>query len=83
VRHASANQGAATAMGKGRRTTMHVPTRAMLTSRLALLAAREDGQILVEYSLVILIVALATIAALTNIGGTISGFFANVVDDFG
>jgi Flp pilus assembly pilin Flp len=42
------------------------------------LASDEDGQALVEYSLIILLVALVTIAALTTIGTSVSGIITTV-----
>jgi pilus assembly protein Flp/PilA len=36
------------------------------------LAGREDGQALVEYALILLLVALVTVGALTAIGGSVS-----------
>jgi Flp pilus assembly pilin Flp len=42
------------------------------------LASAEDGQALVEYSLIILLVALVTIAALTAIGTSVSGIITTV-----
>jgi pilus assembly protein Flp/PilA len=38
----------------------------------------EDGQALVEYSLILLLVALVTIAALTSIGTAVSGIIQSV-----
>jgi Flp pilus assembly pilin Flp len=38
----------------------------------------EDGQALVEYSLILLLVALVTIAALTSIGTSVSGILNTV-----
>ncbi len=35
-------------------------------------ACREDGQALVEYALVLLLIALVTVAALTSIGVSVS-----------
>jgi Flp pilus assembly pilin Flp len=39
---------------------------------------RMSGQGLVEYSLVILLIALACVGALTAFGGSLDGFFASV-----
>ena len=52
----------------------------MLKARWNMVAAlsREDGQALVEYSLIILLVALVTIAALTSIGTAVSGIIQSV-----
>jgi Flp pilus assembly pilin Flp len=38
----------------------------------------EDGQALVEYSLILLLIALVTIGALTSIGTTVSGIISSV-----
>jgi Flp pilus assembly pilin Flp len=38
----------------------------------------EDGQALVEYSLILLLIALVTIGALTSIGTTVSGIINTV-----
>jgi pilus assembly protein Flp/PilA len=40
---------------------------------------RDEGQGLVEYALIIALVALAVIAALTLLGGGIGGIFTNIV----
>jgi pilus assembly protein Flp/PilA len=42
-------------------------------SHIVAVAPDEDGQALVEYSLILLLIALVTIAALTSIGTTVSG----------
>ena len=42
------------------------------------LASDEEGQALVEYSLILLLVALVTIAALTSIGTSVSGIIQTV-----
>jgi Flp pilus assembly pilin Flp len=39
---------------------------------------QEDGQALVEYSLILLLIALVTVGALTSIGGAVSGIITNV-----
>ena len=39
---------------------------------------QEDGQALVEYSLIILLIALVTVGALTSIGGAVSAIITNV-----
>jgi pilus assembly protein Flp/PilA len=38
----------------------------------------EDGQALVEYSLILLLIALVTIGALTSIGTAVSGIISSV-----
>ena len=38
----------------------------------------EDGQALVEYSLILLLIALVTVGALTSIGGAVSAIITNV-----
>jgi Flp pilus assembly pilin Flp len=47
-------------------------------SLIVALASDEDGQALVEYSLILLLVALVTIAALTSIGTSVSGIIQTV-----
>jgi Flp pilus assembly pilin Flp len=50
------------------------------TSLMARLAvAREEGQTLVEYSLILALVSVAVIGALALIAGGIEGVFAEVV----
>ncbi len=39
--------------------------------------AEEDGASLAEYSLLLLLVALAALTALTQVGTTVAGFFGN------
>jgi Flp pilus assembly pilin Flp len=43
----------------------------------------ESGQALVEYALILMLVALVTLAALETIGGTVSEFFSDAADGFG
>lgn len=52
----------------------------MLDTRSDISAAilQDDGQALVEYSLVILLIALVAVGALTAIGGAVSGIITNV-----
>ena len=38
----------------------------------------EEGQGLVEYSLIIVLVSIAAVATLTILGGTVSGVFATI-----
>ena len=48
--------------------------------RLEELKAREDGQGLVEYSLILLLVSVVSIAILTILGTDVAGVFTNVVN---
>jgi Flp pilus assembly pilin Flp len=43
----------------------------------------ESGQALVEYALILMLVALVTLAALETIGGTVSQFLSDAADGFG
>jgi Flp pilus assembly pilin Flp len=47
-----------------------------------ILASTEDGQTLVEYALIIALVALAIVGALTALSGGIGGVFTNMVAQF-
>ena len=40
----------------------------------------EEGQGLVEYALIILLVAIAAVAILTTLGGDVSDVFTNISD---
>ena len=51
-----------------------------LRSRFFAFVLDEDGQALVEYSLIILLVALVTITALTSIGTSVSGIITTVAN---
>ena len=44
---------------------------------------QEDGQALVEYALILVLVVLLTITALTSIGTTVSAFFTNAATGLG
>ena len=48
--------------------------------RLEELKAREDGQGLVEYSLILLLVSVVSIAILTILGNDVAGVFTSVVN---
>jgi len=50
----------------------------MLFVKLQNLVNREEGQDLVEYALLVSLLALAAIAILGNLGGTIANVFTNV-----
>jgi pilus assembly protein Flp/PilA len=39
---------------------------------------QKDGQALVEYSLILLLIALVAVGSLTAIGGAVSGIITNV-----
>jgi pilus assembly protein Flp/PilA len=51
-----------------------------LKSRIFAAVPQEDGQALVEYSLIILLIALVTITALTNIGAAVNGIITSVAN---
>ncbi|RME11942.1 MAG: Flp family type IVb pilin [Ardenticatenia bacterium] len=48
-----------------------------------LVAEREEGQGLVEYALIIVLVAIVVIAALTLLGGQISAVFSRISSTLG
>jgi len=50
-----------------------------LRSLVRRMARDEEGQSMVEYGLIIALIAVAVIAAITLLGGTISNLFNNVV----
>jgi len=56
----------------------------MLHTRSYLSAAipQEEGQALVEYSLILLLVALVAVGALTSIGTAVSGIITNIAAAF-
>jgi len=43
----------------------------------------DEGQTLVEYALILVLVSLAAIGALTALGGSIEGVFDTIVSDLG
>lgn len=45
--------------------------------------SREEGQGLVEYALILVLIAIVVIAALTTTGQTISGIFSDIVTGLG
>jgi pilus assembly protein Flp/PilA len=49
-----------------------------LTSRLRALVRGEDGQDLLEYALLVSLIALVALAAVDETGEQISGVFANI-----
>lgn len=49
---------------------------------LRLVKGREDGQALVEYALILFLVALVTITALGLLGGAVSSMFSVVNSEF-
>jgi pilus assembly protein Flp/PilA len=40
--------------------------------------SREEGQVLVEYAFILVLIALLVIGALTFLGGSVSSIFTNV-----
>ena len=44
---------------------------------------REEGQGLVEYALILVLIAIVVIIILTTLGNTISGVFSNIVSGLG
>ena len=47
-------------------------------ARMGELRNREDGQALAEYALILALVSVASIVALTALGGSISGVLSNI-----
>jgi Flp pilus assembly pilin Flp len=58
--------------------TMLERVKRLVTGGVLPAIAREDGQALVEYALVIVMVTLLCVAFLTTMGQTVVGFFENV-----
>jgi Flp pilus assembly pilin Flp len=54
-----------------------------MTSRLWRFGSEDSGQTLVEYAMVLMLVALLTVTALTSIGATVSDFLANAATGLG
>lgn len=52
----------------------------MLSMLQAWLATREEGQGLVEYALILVLVSIVVIALLTLLGGTVGDVFQNVTN---
>lgn len=48
------------------------------SSHISAATLQEDGQALVEYSLILLLIALVAVGALTSIGAAVSGIITNV-----
>lgn len=49
-----------------------------LRSRLGAIARREEGQGMVEYALILVLIAIVVIAVLTLVGGHVSDTFSSV-----
>jgi Flp pilus assembly pilin Flp len=56
-----------------------LPMRAYLA--VAALRDREDGQALVEYALLLSLIAVASIAILNKLGGDVAGIFSKIDTD--
>ncbi len=48
---------------------------------LAQLKQHEEGQGLIEYALIVLLIAIVVIVVLTAVGGEINGVFSNIADE--
>jgi Flp pilus assembly pilin Flp len=57
-----------------------LPTRAYVT--VAALRNREEGQALVEYAILILLISLAAFTVLTALGHTVSGLYNKALAGF-
>ena len=57
-----------------------LPMRAILTLRSA--RDRDEGQAMVEYALLLFLIAVVSIAALTVLGTRVSSLFNEIVTDF-
>jgi Flp pilus assembly pilin Flp len=42
---------------------------------------REDGQIVVEYAVIVVLISVAAVLVITAIGGSVDGMFSAVLDD--
>jgi len=47
------------------------------------LQKREEGQGLIEYALIVLLIAIVVIVVLTAVGGQINGVFLNIFNELG
>ncbi len=54
-----------------------------MTARLASLFSNDDGPVAAEYALIIALIAIAIIAALFLLGGSLSGVFNYLGNQFG
>jgi pilus assembly protein Flp/PilA len=50
---------------------------------LAELKNREEGQGLIEYALIVLLIAIVVIVVLTAVGGQVNGVFQNIFNELG
>jgi pilus assembly protein Flp/PilA len=57
-----------------------LPMRALLA--IQALRDREDGQAMVEYALLLSLIAIVSIAVLTTLGGKVSSVFSEINSDF-
>jgi len=55
------------------------PVRMYLAART--LRDREEGQAMVEYALILALVAVVVVAILSTLGGTVSQIFSSINDD--
>jgi pilus assembly protein Flp/PilA len=65
-----------------RMNTLALQLFALVQSYLSTTLAREDGQGMVEYALIIALVAIVLIGALTTLSGGISSTFSKIVKGF-
>jgi len=49
---------------------------------LRVLVAKEDGQAMVEYALILFLVSIVSIAVLSTLGGTVSSVFDEITNGF-
>jgi Flp pilus assembly pilin Flp len=54
----------------------------MTPSYLRALAANDDGQALVEYGLILLLVATVTVGVLTTLGTSVNSLLSSIAADF-
>ena len=60
-----------------------LPTRAYLALAGLELKKREEGQALVEYALILALIAVVSIAALTTLGGNVATQLGNIASAIG